>query len=268
MGLLDPIGSPKPRGVLSTWSRGQAPMGSPEPMAPPDCKAPPTPNGVAQVHASPEPWCRRSLRGRRIQSPGPTRSPEPLPPEPMKPPECMAPRKSWRHRSPLNRRSIRSKKRENEDGARRWSPPRPRSIEPWRRANYSGLDRADVQYSAKEACRHMSAPGVGDWAHLKRLARCTSSKRRSSVEYRFRGTLDGGGIVIFSDSGWGSCRSTRRSAAGVVLMVDGRIVKTSSPCMRRDPWKVAKARANPQSAGEPHRRSVAANGQRQYRLPP
>ena len=37
------------------------------------------------------------------------------------------------------------------------------------RANYLSQDRADVQYAAKEACRHMAAPTRAAWGKLKRL---------------------------------------------------------------------------------------------------
>lgn len=39
------------------------------------------------------------------------------------------------------------------------------------RANCLGLNRVDVQCSAKEAYRRMSKPLARDWAHFKRLAR-------------------------------------------------------------------------------------------------
>ena len=39
------------------------------------------------------------------------------------------------------------------------------------RANYLGIDRPDLQYAVKEACRSMAAPKQGCWAKLKRLAR-------------------------------------------------------------------------------------------------
>ena len=38
-------------------------------------------------------------------------------------------------------------------------------------ANYLSQDRADVQYAAKEACRHMAAPTRAAWGKLKRLVR-------------------------------------------------------------------------------------------------
>ena len=39
------------------------------------------------------------------------------------------------------------------------------------RANYLSQDRADIQYAAKEACRHMAALARAAWGKLKRLVR-------------------------------------------------------------------------------------------------
>lgn len=58
------------------------------------------------------------------------------------------------------------------------------------RANYFGLDRADVPYIAKEAC-HMSRPLVGEWAHLERLARYLFHTPEFAVEYCFMEASDG-----------------------------------------------------------------------------
>ena len=40
------------------------------------------------------------------------------------------------------------------------------------RATYVALDRVDVQFAAKEACRATAAPKQSSWMPLKRLARC------------------------------------------------------------------------------------------------
>ena len=39
------------------------------------------------------------------------------------------------------------------------------------RLNYLSLDRADLQYAAKEVAKKMAAPREADWAKLKRVAR-------------------------------------------------------------------------------------------------
>lgn len=48
-----------------------------------------------------------------------------------------------------------------------------------------GLHRADVQCSAKEACRRMSRPLLRYWAHLMRLARHLLEVLELEVEYCF-----------------------------------------------------------------------------------
>ena len=39
------------------------------------------------------------------------------------------------------------------------------------RANYLSLDRIDLQFASKEACRQMSNPRVSGEARMKRIAR-------------------------------------------------------------------------------------------------
>lgn len=60
------------------------------------------------------------------------------------------------------------------------------------RAKYVGVDRADVQFSAREAFRRTSRPRVWDWAKLRRLAWYLLHVLELAVEHRFGEALEGG----------------------------------------------------------------------------
>ena len=46
------------------------------------------------------------------------------------------------------------------------------------RCNYLALDRPDIQYAVKEACRDMSKPNDGSWQKLIRIARYLRERPR------------------------------------------------------------------------------------------
>lgn len=68
----------------------------------------------------------------------------------------------------------------------------------------------------RELCRSMSRPLVGDWARLKKLARCLLCALELAIEYRLAESMHGREVVCTgSDSG--SCRETRRSRSGLAF---------------------------------------------------
>ena len=89
------------------------------------------------------------------------------------------------------------------------------------RVNNVALDRVDVQFAAKEACRKMAAPKQSSWERLKRLAQyflqCSDFRRLYPFGHEFNGSV----VQVFSDSDWAGCRSSRKSTSGGVLVVDG-----------------------------------------------
>ena len=72
------------------------------------------------------------------------------------------------------------------------------------RANYLSLDRTDLQFASKEACRQMSDPRVSGEARIKRIARYLLKYPKLVWKYD-RGKTDEIGIDVFSDS---DCMST------------------------------------------------------------
>ena len=88
------------------------------------------------------------------------------------------------------------------------------------RANYLSADRIDLQFSAKEICRFMSAPTDTSITAIKRMGRYLLGHKRLVYIYPWQ-TADG--IEMYSDTDWSGCMRTRRSTSGGCFMI-GRLV--------------------------------------------
>ncbi len=55
------------------------------------------------------------------------------------------------------------------------------------RANYLALDRPDIAFADKEACRDMSAPTTASWEKIKRVVRYLKGEPRLVSEYQWQG---------------------------------------------------------------------------------
>ena len=96
------------------------------------------------------------------------------------------------------------------------------------RASFLGLDRPDVQYATKEACRGMANPSVGDTAKVKRLARYLVGSPNVVWKYGLVPEEELMWIDALVDSDWAGCHSTRKSTSGGILCVAGAGVKSWS----------------------------------------
>jgi hypothetical protein len=96
------------------------------------------------------------------------------------------------------------------------------------RANYLSLDRADIQYTAKEICRHMARPRKQDWAKLKRLARYLLMYPRLVWRFMSDGNVGEEYLEVFSDSDWAGDRMKRRSTSGGMAVLAGGLLKSWS----------------------------------------
>ena len=94
------------------------------------------------------------------------------------------------------------------------------------RANYLAQDRADIQFCAKEVCRGMSSPTVGNLRQLRRLARYLKHAPRVVWQFGWQHPLEI--AAAFSDSDWAGCRRTARSTSGGVLMIGSHCIRTYS----------------------------------------
>ena len=59
------------------------------------------------------------------------------------------------------------------------------------RCNYLAIDRPDLQYAAKEACRTMSCPRKGDMVKLKRIGRYLIGRMRVVYTFEWQDTPSG-----------------------------------------------------------------------------
>ena len=84
------------------------------------------------------------------------------------------------------------------------------------KVNYLVQDRGDLFYASKELSRCMASPTVADLPVLKRVARYLVANPVWVAEFHWQ---DPTSIVqVFSDSDWGGCVKTRKSASGGVVM--------------------------------------------------
>ena len=92
--------------------------------------------------------------------------------------------------------------------------------------NFLALDQADLQFTAKELMRRLSAPRVIDEARLKRAVRYLRGKPR--VALRIPWHSGSNKVVTFVDSNFAGCTATRKSTTGGAIMWCGVCAKSWS----------------------------------------
>ena len=91
------------------------------------------------------------------------------------------------------------------------------------RANYLALDRPDLAFAAKEACRRMSAPTCGDLQALRRLCRYLLGAPR--LVYHFAWQTPGAPLSVYCDTDFAGCPLTRRSTSGGCALRGAHLLK-------------------------------------------
>ena len=94
------------------------------------------------------------------------------------------------------------------------------------RAQYLGIDRADIQFAVKEMSSKLSCPTHEDMAALKRLARYLVSFPRSV--WLFPRERPARMITMACDSDWAGNDSTRKSTSGNAAYLGNSCVRTTS----------------------------------------
>ena len=92
------------------------------------------------------------------------------------------------------------------------------------RLNYLAMDRSDLQYAAKECCKHMASPKVGDWERIKRVGRYLRGRPRCVQIFRWENAsskLEG-----YADSDWAGDKKTRKSTSGGAVFLGKAMVKS------------------------------------------
>ena len=92
------------------------------------------------------------------------------------------------------------------------------------RVNYLALDRPDIQYASKELMRKMAAPTEFDEIKLKRVGRYLRGCPRLVLKIPWSSAP--GRLVIFVDSDFAGCSTTRKSTSGGAIMWNGICLKS------------------------------------------
>jgi hypothetical protein len=94
------------------------------------------------------------------------------------------------------------------------------------RLNFLSMDRADLQFAVKELMRKMSVPTKADLRALKRVARYVVGAPR--VTQLFRWQRRPNKLVVYGDSDFAGCQTTRKSTSGGAAMWGLNTLKTWS----------------------------------------
>ena len=92
--------------------------------------------------------------------------------------------------------------------------------------NYLALDRADLQFAAKELMRHLAEPREGDELRLKRAVRYLRGKTR--LVLRFPWHQGSTHLTAYVDGNFAGCVTTRKSTSAGVIQWGKMCLKTWS----------------------------------------
>jgi hypothetical protein len=96
------------------------------------------------------------------------------------------------------------------------------------RLNYMAQDNLFLQFPAKEICKNMSKPRRHDFFKIKRVVRFLKGAGSVSLIFEWQTEVEARQVVVYVDSDWAGCRSSRRSTSGGVLIVGKHILRTWS----------------------------------------
>ena len=94
------------------------------------------------------------------------------------------------------------------------------------RCLYMSLDRPEMQYAVKEACRETSAPTSGSWKKLQRIGQFIKERPRTIWRFGWQGKQPV--MDVFGDSNWAGCKKTRKSTSGGAIKIGNHCIKTWS----------------------------------------
>ena len=84
----------------------------------------------------------------------------------------------------------------------------------------------DITFIVDELCQKMSSPNQQSLAKLKRLARYLKRERERGQVFEYGKLAEE--LTVFTDSDWASCKETRKSSSGGVLMLGRHTLKALS----------------------------------------
>ncbi len=96
------------------------------------------------------------------------------------------------------------------------------------RLNYMAQDNMLLQFPAKEICKNMAKPTRHDFYKVKRVVRFLKGIGTVSLLYEWQSEEEASQVMVYVDSDWAGCRSTRRSTSGGVMTVGKHVLRTWS----------------------------------------
>ena len=96
------------------------------------------------------------------------------------------------------------------------------------RLNYMAQDNPWLQFPAKEICRNMAKPSMGDFGKVKRVVRFLKGAGEAKFFYEWQNEQEAREITVIVDSDWAGCKETRKSTSGGVLKIGRHVVRAWS----------------------------------------
>ena len=96
------------------------------------------------------------------------------------------------------------------------------------RLNFMAQDNLFLQFPAKEICKNMAKPRRHDFSKVKRVVRFLKGVGNVSLVFEWQTEAEARQVVVYVDSDWAGCKSSRRSTSGGVLMVGKHILRSWS----------------------------------------
>ena len=94
------------------------------------------------------------------------------------------------------------------------------------RFNFLSIDRPEIQYATKEACRAMAKPTRAAWRKVKRIGRYLKGRPRAIQVFKFQSLPHK--IVVAVDSDYAGCKQTRKSTSGGCVKFGSHVLRTWS----------------------------------------
>ena len=94
------------------------------------------------------------------------------------------------------------------------------------RLNFMARDNPLLQFPAKEICKNMAKPKVGDFAKVKKVVRFLKGLGPVKFLYEWQSEQEAREVTVIVDSDWAGCKETRKSKSGGVLKVGRHVLRT------------------------------------------
>ena len=92
--------------------------------------------------------------------------------------------------------------------------------------NYLSIDRPDIMFSTKEACREMSCPVSSSWNRVHRIA--CYLKHRPRLVWKYNWQFQPDTQDVYGDANWAQCKRSRKSTSGGTAMLGSHCLKAWS----------------------------------------